>query len=157
VKLDESYLARRRFLHGMLGGGALTLGAGASVPLLQYVGNFREEPPPEFLVLAAAEYDPPPGKAKMALYGRMPMLLLRTPEPGSELKVFVATCTHLNCTVHYREEQRCIVCACHGGYFDLDGRVVSGPPPQALRQFYHRVQDGQLVIALEQANLDKAS
>jgi cytochrome b6-f complex iron-sulfur subunit len=157
VKLDDSYLARRRFLCGLLGSGVAALGAGAAVPLVQYVGNFHEEPPPDRLELAAADYELPPGTAKMLLYGRMPALLIQTPGPRSELKIFVATCTHLNCTVSYRADRGCIACACHGGYFDLDGRVLSGPPPEPLRQFHHKIQDGKLIIALEQEHLEKTS
>ena len=157
MKLDDSYLARRRFLGGLLGSGVAALGAGAAVPLVQYAGNFHAEPPPHRLELAAADYKLPPGTAKMLLYGRIPALLIQTPGPRSELKVFVATCTHLNCTVSYRADRGCIVCACHEGYFDLDGRVLSGPPPEPLRQFHHRIQDDKLIIALEQEHLEKAS
>ena len=77
MKLDDSYLARRRFLCGMLGGGVAALGAGAVGPLVQYAGNLRAEPPPDFLELDAADYDLPPGKAKLVLYGRIPALLFR--------------------------------------------------------------------------------
>ena len=49
MKLDESYLARRRFLGGMICGGVAALGAGAAVPLIGYVGNLRAEPPPDYL------------------------------------------------------------------------------------------------------------
>ena len=36
------------------------------------------------------------------------------------------------------------------------GRVLSGPPPQPLRQFHHQVRGDRLVIALEKENLEKA-
>jgi hypothetical protein len=49
MKLEESYLARRRFLCGMLGAGTAALASGAAVPLAYYAGNLREEPPPPFL------------------------------------------------------------------------------------------------------------
>ena len=64
MKLDDSYLARRRFLGGLLGSGVAALGAGAAVPLVQYVGNFHAEPPPDRLELTAADYQLPPGTAK---------------------------------------------------------------------------------------------
>lgn len=155
MKLDESYLARRRFLCRMLGSGVAAMGAGTALPLVQYAGNFRDEPPPAFLEIEPADFVLPPGKSRMLLYGRIPVLLIQPPEPDGELQVFVATCTHLNCTVSYREDRACIFCACHEGYFDLHGRVLSGPPPQPLRQFYRKFRDGRLVIALEQENLEK--
>lgn len=154
--LDQSHLARRRFLCGMLGTGAAALAAGAAVPLAYYAGNLHEEPPPPFLEISQADYDLPPGKAKLILYGRIPTLLLRTPEPESTLRVFVAVCTHFDCTVGYREEENCISCACHGGHYDLDGNVTAGPPPHPLRRFHHAFRDGKLVIALEREDLERA-
>jgi cytochrome b6-f complex iron-sulfur subunit len=156
MRIEESCVARRRFLCTMVGGGMGALAAGSAVPLIQYAGNFRADPPPDYLELPPAEYDVAPGKSKMLLYGRIPVLLIGTLEPA-EPKVFVAICTHLSCTVHYVEERRCIACACHGGDFDLEGRVLAGPPPQPLRKLYQKMQNGNLIIALEQANLDKAT
>ena len=156
MKLEQSHLERRRFLGNMLGGGVVALGAGVALPLIQYAGNFRQQPPPDFLVLDKADFELPPGKSRMFMYGPIPVLLLRTPPPECELRIFVATCTHLNCTVGYREEQNCIFCACHEGYYDTSGRVVSGPPPQPLRSFFSKQKNGRLIIALEKENLEKA-
>jgi Rieske Fe-S protein len=157
VKIDESYVGRRRFLCGMLGGGVAAMGAGVVVPLLQYAGDLRETPPPAFLALEKADYELPPGKAKMVLYGQIPVLLLRPAEGDGSLKVFVATCTHLNCTVTYQADKNRIYCACHNGSYGTDGRVLSGPPPRPLREFYTKLAGGKLIIALEKANLEKAT
>lgn len=156
MKINESYLARRRFLCGMLGGGAAGLGISAGVPLVAYVGNLREEPPPEWMEIEKDDYELAPGTSKIVMYGRIPTLLIKTPGPESELKVFVAICTHFDCTVSYQAENNQIFCACHDGYYDIDGRVISGPPPRDLREFYHRLRDDTLVIALEKENLEKA-
>jgi cytochrome b6-f complex iron-sulfur subunit len=156
MKIEESYIGRRRFLCRMLGGGVVALGAGAAVPVVQYAGNLKREPPPDFMKIAKADYDPPPGGSRMLWYGHIPALILRTPEPEGALRVFDATCTHFDCTVSYRPDEDCIFCACHEGRYDLDGQVISGPPPRPLRQFFHAFQDGTLVIALEKENLEKA-
>ncbi len=156
MKLEQSHLERRRFLCNMLGSGAVALATGAALPLAQYAGNFRRLPPPDFLVVDKAAYELLPGKSRMLMYGPIPVLLLRTPPPESELRIFVATCTHLNCTVGYREAQNRIFCACHEGYYDTAGQVVSGPPPRPLRSLFSRRKDGQQIIALEKQNLEKA-
>ena len=156
MKLDESYIARRRFLGSMLGGGAVALGAGAGVPLTYYAGNLRPDPPPPFLDVTDAVGELAPGKSKLIKYGRIPALVIRTPRPQSELKVFVATCTHFDCTVGYEEDQNRIFCACHEGYYDLDGKNIAGPPPEPLRPFHYRFKQGRLIIALEEAKLDEA-
>jgi len=155
MRLDESCVARRRFLCGLLGGGATALGAAVAAPAVSYVGNFRRQPPPPRLELAADEFALPPGSGKLVMYGPIPALLIRMPEPDGRLKAFVATCTHLDCTVSYQPDQNRIFCACHEGCFDLDGQVLSGPPPRPLREFYTRHEAGRLILALEKENLSQ--
>jgi len=156
MKINESYLARRRFLCGMLGGGAAALGASVAVPLAPYVRNLREEPLPEWLEIEKADYELAPGTANKVKYGPRIALLIQTPEPESVLKVFDAECTHLDCKVNYEPGENRIVCHCHKGYFHVDGRVMDGPPPAPLREFYHAFRSGKLVIAMEKENLEKA-
>jgi Rieske Fe-S protein len=162
MKIDDSYIRRRRFLRGMLGGGTAALGLSVVVPVVPYVGNLREEPPPLFLELDKSQYDLPPGTSKIVPYGRIPAILIRTPEPASELRIFVANCTHLDCTVGYEAETNRIVCECHMGYFDIDGNVLDGPPPRPLKPFVWEFRDAPeggdpvLVIALEKENLEEA-
>ena len=131
--------------------------AGAALPLVRDAGNFHQAPPPDFIVLEKAEFDLPPGRSRMFMYGPIPGLLLRTPPPESELRIFVATCTHLNCTVGYRGEQNWTFCACHEGYYDTAGQVVSGPPPAPWRRFFSKPKGDKLIVALERENLEKAS
>jgi Rieske Fe-S protein len=64
------------------------------------------------------------------------------------LTVFSATCTHLNCTVTWRDTEKCFHCPCHSGRFDADGRPVSGPPTRPLTVLEHRVEDGKLLVLL---------
>ena len=157
MKIDDSYLARRRFLCCMLSGGVTTMAASTLFPLIEYAGDFHPAPPPDFLVVEKGDYELPPGKARMILYGHIPVLLLRPLEAGSSLRVFVATCTHLNCTVSYQEGENRIHCACHDGNYDTEGRVVSGPPPRPLQRFFTKVSNGKLIIALEKDKLEEAS
>jgi len=156
MKFDDSYIARRRFLCGMIGGGAGAIAAGASVPLAFYAGNLHDEPPPLRLEIPSAQCDLAPGKSKLVMYGRIPALLVRSPAPEAALRVFVATCTHFDCTVGYHEDENRIYCACHGGSYDLEGNVTAGPPPKPLRRFFHKFVGGTLIIALEKENLDRA-
>jgi menaquinol-cytochrome c reductase iron-sulfur subunit len=50
-----------------------------------------------------------------------------------------ATCTHLGCQVHWDSETTKFRCPCHGGVFDTQGNVVSGPPPRALDRVEARI------------------
>ncbi len=159
MKIDESYIVRRKFLCGMLGGGAAAMGAAAAVPMAYYAGNLCDNPPPDYIVLEKADFDLEPGQSKTLAYGNLPVLLLRAPEPGSELKVFNAKCTHLDCNVMYEagENQDMIYCRCHKAHYNLDGTVHDGPPPRRLAEFFTKPLGDKLVVALEEANLDKAS
>jgi Rieske Fe-S protein len=59
--------------------------------------------------------------------------------------------------VSYQPGKDRIFCACHEGYYDLDGQVLAGPPPRPLREFYTRQQDGKLILALEKENLEETA
>jgi cytochrome b6-f complex iron-sulfur subunit len=45
------------------------------------------------------------------------------------------TCTHNGCTVGYNSSGSNFTCPCHGGVFDTNGKVVSGPPPTPLKKY----------------------
>jgi Rieske Fe-S protein len=155
MKIRASYLSRRRFCGAMLGGGAAALGVTVAAPLVRYTANLRADPPPDFLEIAKAEHELAPGQSRLLLYGHIPTLLLRTPAPEAQLKVFVAVCTHFDCTVSYLPGENCIFCPCHEGRFDLEGRVTAGPPPAPLRTFHHGFKGDSLIIALQRENLAK--
>ena len=48
------------------------------------------------------------------------------------LRAFDARCTHEGCTVQFLSGESAIWCACHNARFNLDGKVLSGPPPRPL-------------------------
>jgi menaquinol-cytochrome c reductase iron-sulfur subunit len=61
-------------------------------------------------------------------------------------KVFSSTCTHLSCRVNWRNDETDFHCPCHDGVFDMEGKVVSGPPPRPLDEYENKVEDGNLFI-----------
>jgi Rieske Fe-S protein len=77
-------------------------------------------------------------------FGSRPGLLVKT--PGGELRAFSAICTHLDCTVQYREDRQEIYCACHNGKYDLAGKNVSGPPPRPLEPLEVKLRGDQIVV-----------
>jgi menaquinol-cytochrome c reductase iron-sulfur subunit len=44
-------------------------------------------------------------------------------------------CTHLGCSVGWKEDRQEFVCPCHDAQFGLDGSVLGGPPPRPLDSF----------------------
>ncbi len=66
-------------------------------------------------------------------FGGSPCLLVKTPD--GTVKAFNAVCTHLQCTVTFRQEKQDIFCNCHNGVFNLSGKNVGGPPPKPLEEY----------------------
>ena len=82
---------------------------------------------------------------KIVKFGSRPVLLVRVNE--TEWRAFSAVCTHLNCTVQYQETSHQIWCACHNGLYDLNGRVVSGPPPRPLDEFTVHLRGEDVIVS----------
>ena len=136
---------RRGFLGWLLGGGVV-----ASVGSFLYpVARFVSPPPvPEAAVnevAAGKVQDLRVNSGKIVKFGSRPVLLVRSGE--TEWKAFSAVCTHLNCTVQYKEDARAIWCACHNGMYDLNGRVVYGPPPKPLDEYVVRLRGEEVFVS----------
>jgi Rieske Fe-S protein len=68
---------------------------------------------------------------------------------GDGLRALSATCAHLGCRVRWDAPRKQFLCPCHGGVYDRDGRVVSGPPPRALDRINVRVNPQTSEIEVE--------
>ncbi|HLZ16112.1 MAG TPA: ubiquinol-cytochrome c reductase iron-sulfur subunit [Cyclobacteriaceae bacterium] len=55
-------------------------------------------------------------------------------------------CTHAGCTVNFSSSSKQFVCPCHGGVYDIYGRVVSGPPPSPLAQYQVSLTGNMLTV-----------
>src|SRR4051812_24339007 len=44
------------------------------------------------------------------------------------------SCTHNGCAVGYNQGGNNFVCPCHGGTYDINGKVTGGPPPPPLKK-----------------------
>lgn len=64
------------------------------------------------------------------------------------LKVFSPVCSHMGCNVAWNAEEKLFVCPCHGGKYDIDGKVVAGPPPRPLQLLDVQIKNEQIVIKL---------
>jgi cytochrome b6-f complex iron-sulfur subunit len=73
-------------------------------------------------------------------------------DASGELHALDAKCTHEGCTVQYLSGDGLIWCACHNARFDLEGRVLGGPPPRPLSRYgVQRKTDGSIVVAASKA------
>ena len=66
-------------------------------------------------------------------------------ELGGDLVAFDPRCTHAQCAYEPTDDAR-FSCLCHDAFFDLQGTVLSGPPPRPLDRFGVRVSDGAVEL-----------
>ena len=136
---------RRNLIRTLLGGGFAASLAAFLYPVIRFMN------PPSVSEASVNEVpggkiqDLKPNSGKIVKFGSRPVLLVRLNE--TEWRAFSAVCTHLNCTVQYQEQRRQIWCACHNGFYDLNGNVVSGPPPKALEEYVARVRGDEVVVS----------
>ncbi|MBI3245492.1 MAG: ubiquinol-cytochrome c reductase iron-sulfur subunit [Deltaproteobacteria bacterium] len=62
------------------------------------------------------------------------------------LTVFNPKCTHLSCAYRWEADKQRFFCPCHGGIFDITGKVTGGPPPRPLDTLPVKVEGGTLYI-----------
>lgn len=137
--------ARRRFMQVLLGGGLLASAVAFLYPVLRYLVPPVATDLGGDSVVAAKVGDLKANSGKIFRFGSRPGLLLRTAE--GEYRAMSAVCTHLNCTVQYRSDVREVWCACHNGFYDLNGRNVAGPPPRPLDAYDVHINGDDVVVS----------
>lgn len=136
--------ARRRFLDYLLGFSAFATLAAIVYPILKFMvpPTIVEAQQNSVVVGKNAEFATNSGK--IFKFGSKPGIIIRT-ETG-DLKAFSASCTHLSCIVQYDPVSKQIVCACHNGKYDLNGKNVAGPPPRPLDAFVVNVKGDDVTV-----------
>jgi menaquinol-cytochrome c reductase iron-sulfur subunit len=66
-----------------------------------------------------------------------------------EIRVYNPHCTHLGCAYKWNPSAHQFQCPCHGGVYDLDGRVIAGPPPRPLDTLNYQIEGTQLEVKYE--------
>lgn len=68
-------------------------------------------------------------------------------EAADGLRAISTTCTHLGCRALWQAEHNRFHCPCHDATFDVNGNVVSGPPPRPLNR-YDVVRQGDAIFVI---------
>jgi cytochrome b6-f complex iron-sulfur subunit len=136
---------RRTMVKWLLGGGAVASIGSFLYPVLKFLIPPMVTEAAVNEVAAGKVGDLKPNTGKIIKFGNKPALLVRVND--TEFKAFSAVCTHLNCTVQYRDSTSQIWCACHNGTYDLNGHVVSGPPPNPLEEYAVNVRGEEVTIS----------
>ena len=119
--------------------GSISLGS-LAYPFLKYLAPHKAEIKTEKLKIRKSDV----GDAKEILYHNTPAIIID--RPGKGLIALSRVCTHLGCLLEYDKQKKNLVCPCHAGIFNLEGRVVSGPPPKSLTVIPLKVEGEDIVI-----------
>jgi cytochrome b6-f complex iron-sulfur subunit len=138
-------ITRRRLLDSVLGAGFVSTLAAIVYPVWRYLIPPVSGEPSAQSVVAGQAGQVKPNSGSIFKFGSKPGLLVRTAD--GELKAFSAVCTHLDCTVQFKSDTSQIWCACHNGMYDLQGNVVSGPPPRPLERLVVNQRGDEIVVS----------
>ncbi len=139
-------MQRRRFLDALLATGLLGWLGTVLYPVLRYLkplGGTETGGPIKLSTEEAARLE----REKYVIVRSGPSRVLVFEDAAQGLRALSAKCTHEGCTVQYVPGESVVLCACHNGRYDLDGRVLAGPPPRPLAQYdAQRDADGAIVV-----------
>jgi Rieske Fe-S protein len=138
---------RRNFLKYFLSGGLAGFAAITIYPVLSFLNPPKQTEVEVTSVLVGKVEDIKPGESKIIRFGNKPVIIIRT--DTDKFTAFSATCTHLDCTVQYKKDEKIIWCACHNGKYDLYGKNISGPPPKPLDKFTVTIKNDELIVSKE--------
>jgi cytochrome b6-f complex iron-sulfur subunit len=85
-----------------------------------------------------------PGQGRLVTGSHRPFWVILA--PNQQVVALPAVCTHLHCILDWDEDRGQLVCPCHLGTFDLNGNVLSGPPPRSLALLPVMVRGGKIYV-----------
>lgn len=138
---------RRAFLDLLLGVGAIGTAASAAYPVLKYLTPLPQSSGGGPVQLDAAQKTELEKQHYVIVTAGTTRIIVFRDE-SERVRALAAKCTHEGCTVQYLAGESIIWCACHNGRYDLDGRVLSGPPPRPLAQYPIRQEGEDLIVDL---------
>jgi Rieske Fe-S protein len=145
MKIAYSLVTRRTFLNTLFGGWLVAFCGGSLYALLKFAfPTLGKEP--DFVILKTGDFvNIPPNSVKPFAWGGKLGLFFKK-ENGSTYAL-KGVCTHMECNITYKPEDKKFYCACHKGWFDDNGKNIDGPPPKPLEFFEITTEGEKLIIA----------
>lgn len=141
---DAAGLSRRKFLDYLLGTSVVATLVAIVYPIFRFMVPPQTVEAEANSVVAGTTAELKVNSAKIFKFGSKPGILIRTGQ--EEYRALSATCTHLDCIVQYQPDQQNILCACHNGIYDLNGKNVGGPPPRPLENYTVNLKGDEIVV-----------
>ena len=152
----EARVGRRRFLTYVVGGVSGVIAAALAIPLVSYFLSPAFRKSKRLLTPIARKGDIPVGQPTFVNYeqrvrdgwnfttlSKGAWVLTRD---GRDFIAFDPKCTHLNCPYYWDAEKKEFFCPCHNGRFDIDGKVVGGPPPRPLDRLNVTIEGDEILV-----------
>lgn len=136
----RGFLGRLAMIVGLIAG----YGTGAVYALQFLIPRKQKTRYRQLLVTSLNEIPQDGAKTFKDLAGRE-IVLVNT---NQGLKAISTVCTHLGCKVYWEPENVRFFCPCHDGVFDVNGNVVSGPPPRPLDNYQVMVDENDNVFVM---------
>ncbi len=143
--MEEKNKSRRNFINYLLGGGFTLVASSVIYPIVRFMLPPKSTEAEPMAVSAGKVGEMHLNSGKIFKFGRKPGLLIYTKQ--GEYRAFMATCSHLDCIVQFRDDSESIWCACHNGYYDVNGNNVSGPPPRPLENLDVIIKDDDIMVS----------
>lgn len=97
--------SRRGFVNVLLGAGFTSMAVWMLYPVVRYLIPPKQgQPNVASVTLPWTPAEIKVNSGRIFRFGTQPGILVKT--PSGELRAFTAVCTHLNCTVQYREDRQ---------------------------------------------------
>ncbi|NIS26689.1 Rieske 2Fe-2S domain-containing protein [candidate division KSB1 bacterium] len=145
-KKESNDVDRRSFFKRVLMGLGLSAGYGTgAVYFLNFIIPRKKPIKYRKLLVGSLEELPRGGSITFKdLDGRENVLV----NTDAGLKAMSTTCTHLGCKVYWEPNNDRFFCPCHNAVFDVNGNVVSGPPPRPLDKYEVEVDENENVYVM---------
>ena len=135
---------RRSFFKILLQACAGLWGAGLVAGVFAYLKPPRRTQSSAQAVDIGPLDDLSPGQGRLVTGTHQPFWVILA--PNGEVVALPAICTHLHCILEWDEATGRLICPCHLGAFDLNGNVLSGPPPRPLGPLTVTVKGGRVYV-----------
>ena len=139
---DERYVTRRQLTKFLV---LTSFGMFVGNLWILFRSLFQKMPSYPSATIAQLD-DLPIGQVKLFAYPNAEdhCILIRT--TAEEYVAYSQKCTHLSCAVYYSQENNCLECPCHRGFFSVEnGEVLEGPPSRPLPRVILEKHGSQLV------------
>ena len=152
MKIDYSLVTRRTFLNTLLGGWFLAFFSGSVYALVKFAfPTLGKEP--DFVALDINDFMNIPSNSvkPIAWGGKVGLFFKKADGTTTALK---GLCTHMECNISYKQEDRKFYCACHEGWFNEDGKNIKGPPPKPLEFFDIKIKGERIIVLKKGIKVD---